>query len=369
MFKFIWNGKPDKIKRKVLFNTTENGGLKVPHLRSYFDSMKVSRVKRLCSLRSAAWKSLAVHLIGSSNEMWKYNFDTDSILIKKIKSNFWTQVAKCWSQVAYMKTPEDYEIRNQYLWYNGHIRVNKKPIYLNMWKNAGINQICDLLKEDGSVLSYMEFKEKWNTRVDFVTYYGVLQAIPKNWLTLCKDPQRRGKKSKTPLIQQIFETARATKLVYDLMIENITLLPISPVEKWKTELQIEISQVKLNEIFSLIYYTTISSKLRAFLYRFLHRCLKTNTFLFKIGIVESDHCTFCGAEKESFIHVFWECLITQRFIGQLKTWLLQFTGITQFTREEILFGIHTESLGYINMIFGVVKQYIWRCRIENNTLC
>ena len=37
------------------------------------------------------------------------------------------------------------------------------------------------------------------------------------------------------------ETATATKLVYDLMTKNITLLPISPVEKWKTELQMEIS--------------------------------------------------------------------------------------------------------------------------------
>ena len=50
MFKFLWNGKPDKIKRSVLINTTENGGLKVPHLPSYFNSFKsIMGEKTICS--------------------------------------------------------------------------------------------------------------------------------------------------------------------------------------------------------------------------------------------------------------------------------------------------------------------------------
>ena len=70
--------------------------------------------------------------------------------------------------------------------------------------------------------------------------------------------------------------------------------------------------------FSLIYKTTISSKLRAFLYYFLHRCLKTNSFLWKLGIVESDLCVFCGNEKETFFIYFGNVTLLKDFSENWK---------------------------------------------------
>ena len=39
-FKFAWNNKPDKMKRSVLMNTQNNGGLKVPHIKSFAQALK-----------------------------------------------------------------------------------------------------------------------------------------------------------------------------------------------------------------------------------------------------------------------------------------------------------------------------------------
>jgi hypothetical protein len=41
-FKFIWKGKPDKVKRNTLIGDFEKGGLKMIDIESYFISLKAS---------------------------------------------------------------------------------------------------------------------------------------------------------------------------------------------------------------------------------------------------------------------------------------------------------------------------------------
>ena len=39
-FKFIWNNKPDKVKRNTVVGNLGNGGLKMIDIQSYFKSLK-----------------------------------------------------------------------------------------------------------------------------------------------------------------------------------------------------------------------------------------------------------------------------------------------------------------------------------------
>ena len=41
-FKFIWNGKPHKVKRNTLIGDFEKGGLKMIDIESYFISLKIN---------------------------------------------------------------------------------------------------------------------------------------------------------------------------------------------------------------------------------------------------------------------------------------------------------------------------------------
>jgi hypothetical protein len=47
IFKFIWNKNPDKIKRSVMYNTKENGGLDVPNFQWQFTALKVKWANKL----------------------------------------------------------------------------------------------------------------------------------------------------------------------------------------------------------------------------------------------------------------------------------------------------------------------------------
>ena len=46
-YKFIWNGKPEKVKRNLIINSYERGGLQMIDIKSYFIALKASWVSRL----------------------------------------------------------------------------------------------------------------------------------------------------------------------------------------------------------------------------------------------------------------------------------------------------------------------------------
>jgi hypothetical protein len=59
MFKFIWDQKPDKNKRKTLCQDYINGGLKMLDLKKIILSLKSSWIKRLIDKNNKGqWKSI-----------------------------------------------------------------------------------------------------------------------------------------------------------------------------------------------------------------------------------------------------------------------------------------------------------------------
>ena len=47
LYNFIWNGKREKVARKTLINTIENGGLKMIDIVSFAKALKISWVKNM----------------------------------------------------------------------------------------------------------------------------------------------------------------------------------------------------------------------------------------------------------------------------------------------------------------------------------
>ena len=67
MYKFIWNSKPEKIKRKHLTQTYQKGGLKMLNIDLFINSIKCSWIKRLFdNTNHGQWKTFYL------NEIKKY---------------------------------------------------------------------------------------------------------------------------------------------------------------------------------------------------------------------------------------------------------------------------------------------------------
>ena len=51
-FEFLWNNKGDKLTRSILYNDYLEGGLKMPHVYSFNNAIKVAWVKKILICRS-----------------------------------------------------------------------------------------------------------------------------------------------------------------------------------------------------------------------------------------------------------------------------------------------------------------------------
>ena len=77
-FKFIWNGKPDKVKRNTLIGDFEKGGLKMVDIESYFISLKASWISRLADSKFSNRKLIPLTYLNAFGKIWlifKMNID------------------------------------------------------------------------------------------------------------------------------------------------------------------------------------------------------------------------------------------------------------------------------------------------------
>ena len=93
-FNFIWDGKPEKIKRNTLIADFEDGGLKMIHLQQFNAYLKISWIKRFFSNLKGGWQKIMAKNIKYYGGERIFSLQKEKILeISKIFSNpFWKDV-------------------------------------------------------------------------------------------------------------------------------------------------------------------------------------------------------------------------------------------------------------------------------------
>ena len=72
-------------------------------------------------------------------------------------------------------------IESQHIWFNSFIKIENKTLFYKAWYNKGIKNVEDILNENGSFLSYEQFVTKYEINTNFLTYHGIISAIPAKW--------------------------------------------------------------------------------------------------------------------------------------------------------------------------------------------
>ena len=75
------------------------------------------------------------------------------------------------------------------LFNNKEILVGNWPIFLKSWFKEGIVSIHDILSDNGTFLSFQEFKQTYKIKCNFLNYYQIITAIPKHLLERAKHAQ------------------------------------------------------------------------------------------------------------------------------------------------------------------------------------
>ena len=69
-FKFIWVGKPDKVKRNTMIGNFEMGGLNMIDIESYVASLRASWVSRFVSGEMDIWKLIPFKYFRQFGKNW-----------------------------------------------------------------------------------------------------------------------------------------------------------------------------------------------------------------------------------------------------------------------------------------------------------
>ena len=187
-YRFIWKGKPDKIKRLTLIGDYEKGGggVNMVDINSYFKSLKVSWVKRLLSSKISNWKVIARKYLDKFGEIWlifKMNIDN----CKSIENfndipEFYKEIINCCVEFGggQTKTPTNFrEIRNQNIWGNKYIKLNNKRLIYKNWIDSNLLYVNDITDENGRVSQDYLIEKLKNKIIFFSEFSRLKKAIPK----------------------------------------------------------------------------------------------------------------------------------------------------------------------------------------------
>ena len=114
--------------------------------------------------------------------------------------------------------------------------------------------------------------------------------------------------------KNLIAATKPTELGYKILIGKISTSPQKSQEKWVKDCGLEVVEdLSWRSIYLLPRWCTISTKIKNFQFKCLHRRIATNTFLSKIGISDTALCYLCKTDKETLIHLFWECSLVKTF--------------------------------------------------------
>ena len=375
LFNFLWNNKPDKIKRHVLYNIKAEGGLGMTHLASQNQALKIAWVKRYLTDPFIRWKQFFdLSSLIPIKELLSCNLNIADAneVFDNVACQFTKNVFISWFGYTYeINNAEDesQNIYNQFIWYNSKIKVNGNVLFYRAWYERNIKYIKDLLI-DYKFMSHAQFQACYNLNVNFVTYYGLLSSIPCQWkrfIKLNEHPGADNNMTEDNNVLDIMRTQKVCRYVYPKIICNVVLKPEKPKLFWSTTFDHVISGAEWSDHFKKMYLLTTSPKLLYFHYRLLHNILPCNVFLFKIGIVGSPDCSFCKNEPETLEHLFIHCPIIQIFWVQFEQMLNNFDAT--FKNYEpyhlLLSNIKTPEI-IIDLLYLLAKQYIYTCRVNDN---
>ena len=144
----------------------------------------------------------------------------------------------------------------------------------------------------------------------------------------------------------------------------MVIFPEIAFTKWRNNLSIQLDKETFLSIFANMYNWTKDPTLLSFNFKLLHRNIITNRNLnIWYPNSHSESCTFCNIEPETIEHMLYDCIISQNLWTEVFNWIHTKTGIRiNFTREQILLGLVGSDLEIFNLIFLIIKRYIFVCK-------
>jgi hypothetical protein len=182
LFNFLW-GARDKIKRCVIINTVEEGGLKMCDLESQFAAIKGSWIKRILNSPNKIWARLSLFFlnrISCFEHLLQMTFGTKQQMpcLSKLPE-FYQEVLLCLSRCNEVTNiTSKSSLFNQMLWGNKQLTVKNICLYSETFIKSGFLYVKDILTQNGNIRPTV-FPNLVNKKHYFKTMSLICKALSK----------------------------------------------------------------------------------------------------------------------------------------------------------------------------------------------
>lgn len=358
-FDFVWQGTP-KIKRTIFIKDYAEGGLKMIDVYAFIKSLKLTWLRRLLT-ENKKWSTLVSNVI-NIEKLCNFGNEYTEKIVCQLRNCFWKDVLHSYACfISCFKISSMNIFLDMPLFYNHYFLIDKKPIYCKKLYDKGIRFVKDIMNGNGTFLSIIDLEVKTDVKINFLTYAGMQRAI-KQYLKVLhfENEINRTEQNRTesilrqdhvfPIIpcflKSIITSVKGAKQIYNIFIRN-TDLPACQ-EKWCNVFEIDKSEWRY--IHSWIFTTCSDTYLQWLQLRIVHRILGTNDMLYKMNITTSERCTFCKIEKETLIHLFWECTYSKFLIIELTSLIKDYDVNFYVNCKTFLLGYPSKMFCQYNIV-------------------
>ena len=238
LFKYLWGGKPDKVKRRYVTLDYHEGGLRMVQLDNHIQSLKLTWMTRVFTTIKAGWLQYFEAVISPVKKLTKFGYGWCKLLIGKIRNKFWIDVLGAYVNLCEkIKTLNNNQLMSSPIWFNP--RITGENLYFANWFKQGVDCIGDLINVTDMSLDTKETQNKFNiTEVNFLNAVRI-QTTVKKYIKSQNIEIRELTRPHVPCeVAVILYNNKKTKGFYQLLAEKD--VKIAAITKWEDELNIEI---------------------------------------------------------------------------------------------------------------------------------
>jgi exonuclease III len=371
--KFLWNWKQPKIKKDVIIRTIDKGGLKTPCLECKIEAWKSKWAIRC--LKNNELDPLWVYLVNFTlpNELnLKYLLNsrpTEKCLKDHCDklSKFYKEIILTWTKIKDKHIPTTKEqIRNECIWLNKNISLNKKTLYSKKCMEQGLMHIKDLLTTENIMKDLITINNEYNVKWNFLDHLKIRQAIPSKWKNILANHQIEDKT--TDILYKKFlryKTLKSTDCYWQLLNNKHDLDTIpNSLTYWQNKYNINTTM--LINLIKLPYKCIRDTRTQTLQYKLTHKILNTNSWLHKIKIIDSPKCRFCKLD-ETIEHFMFQCNKTKEFWKYVTNWWnkLNLFEIDELLEKDIILGVANETMNGLTLNTIIL---IGKASVQNNKM-
>ena len=386
---FIWKGGRQKkvvINQELAQQPQTTGGLAIPNLQNFWDSLKLAWLPRLIQADDdCTWKRLALSKISlamripnlTTARLLAEGPDSISKAAKAISNPFWQAVlAKMVPlESAFYNSTDACKIEERVVWDNMAFQQNGLPFSrkanaatlthnFNCIKNF-ISTTTNVLMEEHEVKNSLKGSQlqTWNQMVASITTY--LTAKNLTWYDIGSSksgPQHWG------WSRLVLENSKSRKF-YNLLMKKENDAPRNPNEqKWRDKGLSTMTSERFNKLYKNLRKLKCGLRVKWQEFRIIWGRQELNRYKLNYNNTSGDSkttCSYCGHYTEDEKHLYIDCHNTEGFWEDAYAWYECAFGVTPplLLNGPRLFGMENEPPDdLLNIFYRCVRYTIYMGR-------